>query len=159
MARINQETRTRNEHDVRAAMERLLDGDVPPGHTPGLKALAQMAGVPRSSFYSVKNRDGTRRRGPYQHLAEEFDRRLHRTRTEPAAKGRQTERLKVFVDALSRRLAQCEAELAELREFKQVALSRIITQHLEIQRLREHITRPQSALTASDGTGRPSLTQ
>jgi hypothetical protein len=35
-----------------------------------------MAGVTRTGFYPKKNRDGSSRPGPYQHLAEEFSRRL-----------------------------------------------------------------------------------
>ena len=48
----------------------------PPGGKCDLKALAAAAGVSRTAFYPKKNRDGTTRPGPYQHLAEEFDRRL-----------------------------------------------------------------------------------
>ncbi|WP_411121821.1 hypothetical protein [Streptomyces sp. x-19] len=34
----------------------------------------------RTAFYPKKNRDGTTRPGPYQHLAEEFERRLRTLR-------------------------------------------------------------------------------
>lgn len=69
-------TRGRNEEAIRAAMDRLLRGDLPPGRKCDLKTLAQEAGVTRTGFYPKKNRDGTTRPGLYQHLAEEFGRRL-----------------------------------------------------------------------------------
>lgn len=140
MARISAETRARNEQAIRAAMERLLSGDVPPDGSTDLKTLAQEAGVHRTGFYPKKNRDGIPRPGPYQHLAEEFDRRLkalHQAGTIPDPKAAQIERLKEANAALKNRLEQREDELAELKEFKQLALSRIAAQHLEIQCLRE----------------------
>lgn len=76
MARPTAVDRIRNEAAIRAAMERLLSGDLPPGGKPDIKALAASAGVTRTGFYPKKNRDGTVRPGPYQHLAEEFERRL-----------------------------------------------------------------------------------
>ncbi|MFB8777954.1 hypothetical protein [Streptomyces broussonetiae] len=76
MARISDETRTRNEQAIRAAMDRMLRGELPPGGKCDLKTLAAEAGVTRTGFYPKKNRDGTERPGPYQHLGEEFERRL-----------------------------------------------------------------------------------
>ncbi|MFA7764905.1 hypothetical protein [Streptomyces sp. NRRL S-448] len=143
MTRISAETRARNEQAIRAATERLLSGDVPPDGSTDLKTLARMAGVPRTGFYPKKNRDGTPRPGPYQHLAEEFDRRLetlHQAGAIPDPKAAQIERLKEANTALKKRLELREAELAELQEFKQLALSRITAQHLEIERLREQTT-------------------
>ncbi|WP_405884626.1 hypothetical protein OG762_41610 [Streptomyces sp. NBC_01136] len=142
MARISEETRARNEHAIRAAMERLLSGDVPPDGSTDLKTLARMAGVPRTGFYPKKHRDGTPRPGPYQHLAAEFDQRLdalHQAGTIPDPKAAQMERLKNANAALKKRLEQSDAELAELKAFKQLALSRIAAQHLEVERLRAHV--------------------
>jgi hypothetical protein len=141
MGRISDETRARNEESVRAAMDRLLRGDLPPGGKCDLNTLAAQAGVTRTAFYPKKHRDGTTRPGPYQHLAEEFDRRL-KTLQEAGEildpRLAQINRLKEANAILKDRLTKQDAELAALTEFKQRALSRIAAQHLEIQRLREH---------------------
>lgn len=140
MGRISDETRARNEESIRSAMDRLLRGDLPPGGKCDINTLATEAGVTRTAFYAKKHRDGTTRPGPYQHLAEEFDRRLKALQqageiTDPRLA--QITRLKDANATLRTRLAKQEADLADLTEFKQRALSRIAAQHLEIERLRE----------------------
>ncbi|MFE4822154.1 hypothetical protein ACFRFU_38145 [Streptomyces sp. NPDC056704] len=140
MGRISEDTRARNEESVRAAMDRLLRGDPPPGGKCDLRTLASEAGVPRTAFYAKKNRDGTARPGPYQHLAQEFERRLAALRnagTVPDPRAAQIERLKEANTALKTRLDQRDAQLEALKDFKQRALSQIAAQHLEMERLRE----------------------
>lgn len=103
MARLTAADKARNEAAIRAAMERLLSGDLPPGGKADIKALAAEAGVTRTGFYPKKNRDGTVRPGPYQHLAEEFERRiaaLHEAGVIPDPRVAQIERLKTTVAAL-----------------------------------------------------------
>jgi hypothetical protein len=139
MGRISEETRIQKEEAIRAATDRLLRGELPPGCKCDLSTLAAEAGVTRTAFYPKKNRDGTVRRGPYQHLAEEFERRLTLlqdagTVVDPRAA--QVQRLKDLNTKLEERLAKQSAELDELKEFQQLALSRIAAQHLEIERLR-----------------------
>ncbi|MEU9305216.1 hypothetical protein [Streptomyces sp. NPDC048269] len=65
---------------------------------------------------------------------------LHQAGAIPDPKAAQIERLKKTNAALKERLDRHEAELAELKAFKQLALSRITAQHLEIERLREQAT-------------------
>ncbi|MFI5689652.1 hypothetical protein [Streptomyces sp. NPDC051636] len=92
----------------------------------------------RTAFYPKKNRDGTTRPRPYQHLAEEFERRLkllQEAGTVVDPRTAQIQRLKDKNAKLESRLDEQNAELAELKEFKQLALSRIVAQHLEIERL------------------------
>ncbi|GHE38696.1 hypothetical protein ABZ508_14235 [Streptomyces lavendulocolor] len=140
MGRISEDTRARNEEAIRAAMDRLLRGDLPPGGKCDLRTLASEAGVPRTAFYAKKNRDGTARPGPYQHLAQEFERRLSALRnagTVPDPRAAQIERLKEANAALKSRLDQRDAELEAFQDFKRRALSQIAAQHLEIERLRE----------------------
>ncbi|MEV3999038.1 hypothetical protein ACFYPK_28250 [Streptomyces halstedii] len=140
MGRISEDTPARNEQTIRAAMDRLLRGDLPPGGKCDLRTLANEAGVPRTAFYAKKNRDGTARPGPYQHLAQEFERRLAALRdagTVPDPRAAQIERLKEANAALKTRLDQRDAELEILKDFKQRALSQIPAQHLESERLRE----------------------
>ncbi|MFD8863475.1 hypothetical protein ACFV1F_03555 [Streptomyces sp. NPDC059590] len=139
MARIGEETRTRNEQAIRAAMDQLLRGDLPPGGKTDLKTLAAAAGVTRTGFYPKKNRDGTSRPGPYQHLAEEFERRLKALQdageiVDP--RDAQITRLKAANSDLRERVAKREARIVELVEFQTLALSRIAAQHDEIRRLR-----------------------
>ncbi|MEU7551507.1 hypothetical protein AB0B01_03940 [Streptomyces sp. NPDC044571] len=150
MARISDETRTRNEQAIRAAMDRLLRGDLPSGGKTDLKTLAAEAGVTRTGFYPKKNRDGTTRPGPYQHLAEEFERRLKALQDAgdiPDPRDGQIARLKADNNGLRERLAQRDATIAELTEFKTLAVSRLAAQHDEIQRLRRALQQPENITT------------
>ncbi|MFF0000539.1 hypothetical protein [Streptomyces avermitilis] len=150
MGRISDSDRARNEDAIRAAMNRILRGDLPPGGKCDLKTLALESGVTRTGFYPKKNRDGSPRPGPYQHLAEEFERRLatlHKAGSMPDPRAAQVERLRGQVTGLKDRLAECQEQLAECGEFKRRALSRIAAQQLEIQRLREALS-AQSNLRA-----------
>ncbi|MFE2519463.1 hypothetical protein [Streptomyces mirabilis] len=140
MGRISEDTRARNEEAIRAATDRLLSGDLPPGGKCDLRTLASEAGVPRTAFYAKKNRDGTTRPGPYQLLAQEFERRLTTLRdagTVPDPRAAQIERLKEANATLKTRLDQRDAELETLKDFKRRVLSQIAAQHLEIERLRD----------------------
>ncbi|MET8563215.1 hypothetical protein ABZV75_22460 [Streptomyces flaveolus] len=140
MPRISDTERARNEEAIRAAMDRLLRGELPPGGKCDLKTLAAEAGVTRTGFYPKKNRDGTTRPGPYQHLGEEFERRLKAQRDAgeaPDPRTAQIERLKAQVTELKERLAKRDEALAELTAFKTLAVSRLTAQHEEIERLRE----------------------
>lgn len=160
MARISEDTKSRNEAAIRAAIDRLLAGGLPPGGKCDLKTLAAEAGVSRTAFYPKKNRDGSARPGPYQHLAEEFERRLRALQeagqvVDPRAA--QVERLKEQVAELKERVARRDADLAELTAFKTLALSRLAAQHDEIMRLREQAENPGNVrrLPASRSTTAP----
>nr|WTB09089.1 hypothetical protein OG546_35695 [Streptomyces antimycoticus] len=140
MGRISDSDRARNEDAIRAAMVRLLRGELPPGGKCDLKTLALESGVTRTGFYPKKNRDGTTRLGPYQHLAEEFERRLAALQqageiVDPRAA--QIERLKAQVAHLKDRVAKRDEVVSELTEFKTAAISQLAAQHDEITRLRE----------------------
>lgn len=139
MGRISEETRSQKEEAIRAAADRLLRGELPPGGKCDLSTLATEAGVARTAFYPKKNRDGTVRPGPYQHLAEEFERRLKLLQdagTVVDPRSAQIRRLKDKNAKLEERLKDQNTEIDELKEFQQLALSRIAAQHLEIERLR-----------------------
>ncbi|MEU0042932.1 hypothetical protein [Streptomyces werraensis] len=140
MARISGETRRENEAAIRQVMDRLLAGEVPEGSKCDIKALADQAGVARTGFYPKKNRDGSPRPGPYQHLAEEFARRLAELREQgvvPDPRDAQIERLKEQVSGLKERLVARDAQIDDLAAFRQRALSQIAAQRMEIERLRE----------------------
>ncbi|UMP06756.1 hypothetical protein [Amycolatopsis sp. EV170708-02-1] len=69
--RITAAQRTANENRVRAAMDRLLRGEIPPGGHCDIKTLAAEADVDRTAFYGNR---------PYAHLRAEFERRLRPSR-------------------------------------------------------------------------------
>lgn len=135
MPRISDQDRTRNEEAIRAAIDRLLRGELPPGGKCDLKTLAAEAGVTRTRFYPKGDRPG-----PYQHLAEEFERRLATLREAgeiPDPREAQIGRLKEQVEHQRGRNAALEAQVAELVAFKQLAVSRLAAQHEEVLRLRQ----------------------
>ena len=111
--RISAEQRQHTETRIRAAMDRLLRGDIPPGGKCDIKTLAREAGVDRTAFY------GTR---PYAHLREEFEHRLHvlqqagehpRPAATPRSPGSKTQNA-----TLRERLADRDTTIDELASFK-----------------------------------------
>ena len=86
--RITAAQRETNENRIRAAMDRLLRGEIPPGGRCDIKTLAREAGVDRTAFYGNR---------PYAHLRDEFEQRLPRSRTageQPDPRDAQITRLK-----------------------------------------------------------------
>lgn len=129
--RISATQRTENENRIRAAMDRLLRGEIPPGGKSDIKTLANEAAVDRTAFY------GTR---PYSHLRVEFERRLRALQDAgeiPDPREAQIARLKGENAKLKARLAQSEATIDELTDFRSQSLARLAAQHEEIVRLRE----------------------
>ncbi len=130
--RISARQRVQNETRIRAAMDRLLRGQIPPGGKCDVKTLAREANVDRTAFYGGR---------PYAHLREEFEARLATIRnTGDLADPRdaQIHRLKAEVSALTERLARRDETIAELTGFRTEALARLAAQHEEITRLRWH---------------------
>jgi hypothetical protein len=128
--RITAAQRIQNENRVRAAMDRLLRGEIPPGGNCDIKTLALAAGVDRTAFY------GTR---PYAHLRTEFEHRLQQLQQigeTPDPKAAQIERLKTEVDKLKTNLAQASLTIQDLTDLRSQALARLAAQHDEILRLR-----------------------
>jgi hypothetical protein len=128
--RISSTQRIRNENRIRAAMDRLLRGEIPPGGNCDIKTLASQAGVDRTAFYGNRH---------YAHLRTEFEDRLQRLQNSgqtPDPKAAQIQRLKAEVGKLQTRLAQATTTIDELTDFRTRALARLAAQHEEIQRLR-----------------------
>ncbi|MFC3451652.1 hypothetical protein [Amycolatopsis speibonae] len=69
MGRLADQTRAQKETTSRAAMDRLLCGEIPPGGKCDGKTLAAASGVTRAALYST-----------YLHLKEEFERRRDQLR-------------------------------------------------------------------------------
>ncbi|MFJ8138362.1 MULTISPECIES: hypothetical protein [Streptomyces] len=129
--RITAEQRRQNEDRIRAAMDRLLRGEIPAGGRCDVQTLAAEAQVARAAFYSGR---------PYEHLRNEFERRLAALRESgaiPDPRDAQIARLKESIAKLKERLAVSEAKETEHDSFRELALSRLAAQHDEIERLRE----------------------
>jgi hypothetical protein len=128
--RITAAQRVQNENRIRAAMDRLLRGEIPPGGSCDIKTLALAAGVDRTAFYGNR---------PYAHLRAEFERRarqLQHSGQTPDPKTAQIQRLQADADKLRNRLTQANSTIEELTDFRTQALARLAAQHDEIQRLR-----------------------
>jgi DNA repair exonuclease SbcCD ATPase subunit len=124
-----------NEARIRAAMSRLLSGDIPPGGKRDVKTLAREAGIDRTAFYGSR---------PYARLREEFEQKLQdiqQSGEQPDPRDAQAERLKNEVTQLRERLAQTASTITGLTEFRTQALARLAAQHDEISRLRHDLQR------------------
>lgn len=128
--RITADQRAANEDRIRAAIDRLLRGDIPPGGRCDIKTLAREAGVDRTAFYGSR---------PYAHLRAEFERRLRtleQAGDQPDPRDAQITRLKDEITRLKDRLAQSATTIGDLSAFRAQALARLTAQHDEITRLR-----------------------
>jgi hypothetical protein len=128
--RITAAQRIQNESRIRAAMDRLLRGEIPLGGNCDVKTLARAAGVDRAAFYGDR---------PYAHLRTEFEQRLQQSQRErhtPDPKAAPIERLRAEVDKLKISLAQANTTIEQLTDFRTQALARLAAQHEEIVRLR-----------------------
>jgi hypothetical protein len=133
--RLTQQQLLDNEAKIRAAMSRLLDGDIPPGGKCDVKTLARQAGIDRTAFYGSR---------PYARLREEFEQKLQdiqQSGEQPDPRGAQVERLKHEIIQLRERLAQSATTITDLTEFRTQALARLAAQHDEITRLRYDLQR------------------
>jgi hypothetical protein len=131
--RLSRQQLADNEAKIRAAMSRLLNGDIPPGGKCDIKTLALQAGVDRTAFYGSR---------PYAHLRTEFEQRLEEllhAGERPDPRDAQVARLKDEVARLKERVAQSDAIISELVGFRGQALARLAAQHDEVTRLRQDV--------------------
>jgi hypothetical protein len=136
--RLSRQQLAGNEAKIRAAMSRLLNGDIPPGGKCDIKTLAGQAGVDRTAFYGSR---------PYAHLRTEFEQRLEELRQageRPDPRDAQIARLKDEITRLKERLSKSDDTISELVVFRDQALARIAAQHDEITRLRQEAHRAAS---------------
>lgn len=129
--KISTAQRKTNENRIRAAIDRLLRGDIPSGGRCDIKTLAKEARVDRTAFYGNR---------PYAHLRIEFEQRLQNledTGARPDRRDAQITRLQKETTALKERLTQSAATIDELTDFRTGALARLAAQHDEIARLRD----------------------
>jgi hypothetical protein len=126
--RTTAEQRRQAEQRIRAAADALLRGDIPPDGKCDVTTLARRAGVSRAALYRT-----------YPHLKEEFEKRLAVLRDggdAPDPRDAQVARLKATGGELRQKLADRDATIRGLEQFKELALSRLAAQHDEITRLR-----------------------
>lgn len=131
--RISTEQRRRNESRIRAAIDRLLGGDIPPGGKCDIKTLAREAAVDRAAFYGSR---------PYAHLREEFESRLKDRQQAgdiPDRRDAQIARLKEENATLRQRVSDRDTTIAGLGDFRNQALAQLAAQHDEISRLRREV--------------------
>jgi hypothetical protein len=124
-----------NEAKIRAAMTRLLNGDIPPCGKCDVKTLARQAGIDRTAFYGNR---------PYARLREEFEHKLQdiqQAGEQPDPRDAQVTRLKNEITRLRERLAESVGTITDLTEFRTQALARLAAQHDEITRLRHDLQR------------------
>lgn len=132
MGRLTEQARAQKEDAIRATMDRLLRGELPPGGKCDVKTLATASGITRAALYTT-----------YLHLKDEFERRRDQQRDAGVIadpREAQIDRLKNQVRHLQERLSNQEQQNADLVAFRTVALSRLAAQHDEITRLRTHLT-------------------
>jgi hypothetical protein len=130
--RLSADQRHQNETRIRAAIDRLLRGQIPANGKCDVKTLAREAGIDRTAFYGDR---------PYAHLREEFETRLAALATTgelPDPRDAQITRLKNEVATLKERLAHRDQKITEYATFHAAALSQLAAQHEEIIRLRRH---------------------
>jgi hypothetical protein len=128
--RLSRQQLADNEAKIRAAMSRLLNGDIPPGGKCDIKTLALQAGVDRTAFYGSR---------PYAHLRTEFEQRLQALQQageRPDPRDAQIARLKDEITALKQRLAEAADTISGFADFRTQALARLGAQHDEITQLR-----------------------
>ena len=126
--RISDEQRRDTEQRIRAAARALLAGEIPAGGSCDVTTLARQARVSRAALYRS-----------YPNLKAEFEQQLAQSRARgcaPDPRDAQILRLKEENAVLKERLRRHEAVIAELQEFKVLALSRLTAQDEEITRLR-----------------------
>jgi hypothetical protein len=131
--RLSRQQLAGNEAKIRAAMTRLLNGDIPPDGKCDIKTLAGTAGVDRTAFYGNR---------PYAHLRTEFEQRLKElldSGERPDPRDAQAAHLKDEITRLKERLARADAAISELAGFRDQALARLAAQHHEITRLRQEV--------------------
>ncbi len=113
---------------IRAAIDQLLDGDIPDGLRCDIKSLCLLADVPRATLYRT-----------YPHLKAEFDHRRSAAQgngPQPDPRLARIDRLTTQINDLRARLSTRGHEISELMKFRDTALSRLAAQHEEITALR-----------------------
>ncbi|MBO1417769.1 hypothetical protein [Streptomyces sp. FH025] len=144
---LSQDQRDQIERRIRAAIDRLLAGQIPLGGSCDAKTLAREAGISRASLYRT-----------WGHLKDEFEKR----RSAAWAAGRQPDpreariaRLREVNQRLTSKLARTNTEFYQLKERHQLLLSVLAAKDDELQRLRRamSVSHGLSKLFPDEGQG------
>jgi chromosome segregation ATPase len=130
VGRLTEQARAQKEAAIRASMDRLLRGEIPPGGKCDVKTLAAASRITRAALYTT-----------YVHLKDEFERRRDELRESGVIadpRDAQIDRLKKQVRRMQERLSAQEQRTADLVAFRTQALSQLAAQHEEITRRRTH---------------------
>lgn len=129
---LSPEQRDQIERRIRAAIDRLLAGQIPADGACDVKTLAREAGISRAALYRT-----------WGHLKDEFEKR----RAAAWAAGQQPDprearivRLRERNQQLTTKLARTHTELTQLREGHQLALSALAAKDDELLRLRRQMS-------------------
>ncbi|RPK32257.1 hypothetical protein EES39_39155 [Streptomyces sp. ADI92-24] len=129
---LSPEQRDQIERRVRAAIDRLLGGQIPAGGACDVKTLAREAGISRAALYRT-----------WGHLKDEFEKR----RAAAWAAGQQPDpreariaRLRNLNQRLTSKLTRTHNEFSQLKERHQLALSVLAAKDDELQRLRRELS-------------------
>lgn len=130
---LSHQQRDQIERRIRAAIDRLLAGQIPPGGACDVKTLAREAGISRASLYRT-----------WGHLKDEFEKR----RAAAWAAGQQPDpregriaRLRDLNQRLTGKLVRTHTELTQLKERHQLLLSVLAAKDDELHRLRRELSR------------------
>ncbi|MGW4380439.1 hypothetical protein [Kitasatospora sp. NPDC004531] len=145
---LSHQQRDQVERRIRAAIDRLLVGQIPPGGACDVKTLAREAGISRAALY--------RTWGP---LKDEFEKRRAAAQAagqQPDPREARIARLRDPNQRLIGKLARTHGEFNQLKERHQMRLSALAAKDDELQRLRRErstFSRELPALAPGLGQG------
>jgi len=145
--RTTLQQREATEVRIRAAMDRLLGGNLPSGGKCDVKSLAAEAAITRSALYST-----------YVHPKNEFEDRASRLRQAGAQvdpRLAHIERLQTEGEQLKERLRRQGDQIAQLTSFRTTAISQLAAQQQEIEPLRRELSRHGNVVAFRKPTDHP----
>ncbi|KOU33758.1 hypothetical protein [Streptomyces sp. WM6378] len=129
---LSHQQRHQIERRIRAAIDRLLSGQIPLGGACDAKTLALEAGISRASLYRT-----------WTHLKDEFEQRRAAARAagqQPDPKEARIARLRELNQRLTGKLARTTTEFTLLKEGHRLLLSVLAAKDDELERLRRELS-------------------
>ncbi|MFB7506234.1 hypothetical protein [Streptomyces broussonetiae] len=129
---LSAEQRDQVERRIRAAIDRLLTGQIPPGGACDVKTLAREAGISRASLYRT-----------WGYLKDEFEKRraaAWAVGQQPDPRETRIARLRELNQRLTSKLARIHTEFNQLKERHRLLLSVLAAKDDELQRLRRELS-------------------